>query len=159
MRLILSFLFTVLPIFADAGTEEIGKIKVVLYLGGDDLGEDAAVVAKKVDASQMKRLSAVKAFNFKNYYILGKDTASVLRSYENWASPLKPSEAILVSFETVGRPSGNSVKLDIDLWQNKKKIMKSAATELQVGKPLYIRGPKWKKGYLILEIEVTSLDK
>ena len=62
-----------------------------------------------------------------------------------------------MSFEPVGKAQGKVIKLDLDLWQLKKKIMKSATTTLQVGKPLYIRGPQWRGGYLIIVVELISL--
>jgi hypothetical protein len=142
---------------ADAGKEEIGQLKVSLYLGSNDADVDAGKQAKKVDVKTLKHLSSSEAFKFENYFFLGADQQAVLRSYENWASPLKPSETILMSFEPVGKAQGKVIKLDLDLWQLKKKIMKSATTTLQVGKPLYIRGPQWRGGYLIIVVELISL--
>ena len=144
-------------LLADTGKEKIGKLKVSLYLASNDGDVDAGPKAKKVDASELKHLSKAKSFTFKHYFLLGEDEESLLRSYENWAAPLKPSEAILMSFEPVGKAVNNVIRLDLDLWQSKKKIMKSAATALTVGKPLYIRGPQWRGGYLIIAVELTSL--
>ena len=142
---------------ADAGKEEIGKLKVSLYLGSNDAKVDAGARAKKIQSGDLKQLTKSPSFTFGHYFLLGQDEQSLLRSYENWASPLRPSEAILMSFEPVGKAEGRSIKLDLDLWQSKRKIMKSATTTLNIGKPLYIRGPQWRGGYLIIAVELTSL--
>ena len=157
IRVLLTLLLSMHFVHADVGKEEIGELKVDLYLGTNDASVDAGVRAKPAKPSDLKLLTKSKSFVFKHYFLLGSDKSALLRSYENWATPLKPSEAILVSFEPVGKAQGTKIKLDIDLWQSKKKIMKSATTTLVVGKPLYIKGPQWRGGYLIIAMELTSL--
>lgn len=153
----LSFLLSLVG-FADPGKEEIGKLKACLYLGTDDSSTTAGDNAKKATTQQVKSLASNKNFKFSHYFLLGEDTASVLRSYENWVTPLKKSEAMMLSFEPVGNADvkNKKIMLDMDLWQKRKKIMKKAHT-LTVGKPLLIRGPKWRGGYLIVSVELTEL--
>ncbi len=142
--------------WADSGKDEIGDLEVSLFLGADNEA-DAGSKAKPATAAVVKDLQGIEGTKFKNYHLLGADTAALLRSYENWARPLKPSEAIMLSFEPVGKISGKSIKLALELWQSKKKIMKSSSSSLTVGKPLYIKGPAWRGGYLIVRVNLVKL--
>ena len=144
-------------VLADPGKEEIGRLKVTLYLGSDDENVDAGENAKKVDPAELSKLTSFKSLKFKTYHKLGSDEAGFMRSYENWLTPLQPSKALMMSYEAVGKPTGKSIRLDLNLWQKSEKVMKIATTTLTLGKPLYIRGPKWRGGYLIKAVELVSL--
>ncbi len=48
------------------------------------------------------RLRKEERLRFKHYRLLGQDTQALLRSYESWAQPLKPSDEVLVRFEAKG---------------------------------------------------------
>ena len=87
---------------------------------------------------------------------LGADTQPVLRTYENWVSPLKPSEEIMLSFESRGVTDSHGLRLDLELWQHKRKVMKSDPV-LYPKRPLYILGPKWRQGRLIIAVELIAL--
>ena len=85
----------------DLGKDKIGTVKTTIYFGTDgSLNDDTLKHAKEISAAELKRLQAISKIRFKQYRTLGHDTRSVLRSYENWASPLKPSEEIMLSFES-----------------------------------------------------------
>jgi len=154
--LFIKFLFAGM-LLADPGKDDIGKLKVSLYLGSNKMDADAGPRAREASDTIVRSLRKNPKMVFKRYFILGSDTSSVLRSYENWATPMKPSEVIMLSFEPVGKTKDETIKLALDLWQSKRKIMKSVATSLTVGKPLFIRGPQWRGGYLIIGIELQSL--
>ena len=140
----------------DIGQEQIGKIQATVYYGRDeelgDLGKDA----KPISPQELERLQSIEKMQFKNYLKLGEETRSVLRSYENWLSPLKPSKEIMLSFESRGLSKEGGLRLDLELWQHKRKVMKSDPVLYQ-GKPLLILGPKWRNGRLIIAVEVTEL--
>jgi len=141
----------------DQGKDKIGSVKVALYVGTNDAKMDAGKNAKKVEGSQLKSLSNSSVSKYSHYYLLGSDTPSLLRSYQNWATPLKPSKALMISFEPVGKAQDNTIKLDLNLWQNNKKVMKCVTTAFSPKKPLYIKGPKWREGTLIIAVELTDL--
>lgn len=140
----------------DKGKEVVGKVKSILYIGTD--GDPAALgeKVKPVGAATMKRLQQIEKMRFKHYRILGVDTQAVFRSYENWLAPLKPSEEILLSYESRGRSADHGLRLDLELWQHRRKVMKSDPV-LHKGKPLLILGPKWRGGTLIIAVELTEL--
>jgi len=140
----------------DAGKQPVGKLKVTLYFGTNEGKVNAGAKAKEVSSAVKGRLTAQHTLKFKNYRELGADTQDVLRSYENWAAPLRPSEAILMSFQPRKAAAGRSIQLDLELWQSKRKIMRSSPN-LSVGKPLYILGPSWRGGKLIIAVELLSL--
>lgn len=140
---------------ADQGKEVVGKVKATLYIGTN---ADPSTLGDKVTAVQeaeVKRLRSVEKMNFKHYRKLGTDTQPVYRSYENWLTPLKPSEEILLSFESRGRSSDDGLRLDLEFWQHRRKVMKSDPV-LHKGQPLLILGPKWRGGTLIIAVELIE---
>ena len=142
----------------DTGKERIGKIRATLYIGTNDevskLGEKTEVAAT-VSTATRKKLQGIEKMNFKHYRKLGVDTQSVYRSYENWLSPLKPSEEILLSFESRGHASDGGLRLDLEFWQQRRKVMKSDPV-LYKDHPLLILGPKWRGGTLIIAVELIE---
>lgn len=142
----------------DSGKERVGRIKATLYIGTNDdiskLGDNAKKSASVPDA-MVKRLQSIEKLRFKNYRQLGEDTQSVFRSYENWLSPLKPTEEILLSFESRGRSTDGGLRLDLEFWQQRRKVMKSAPVLYQ-SRPLLILGPKWRGGTLIIAVELIE---
>lgn len=140
----------------DIGKDQIGKIKTTVYFGTDSSTENLEKHTTPVPEAELKKLRGIQKMSFKNYRTLGHDTRSVLRSYENWTSPLKPSEEIMLSFESRGRNDTGGLKLDLELWQDKRKVMKSDPL-LYKGRPLLILGPKWRSGRLIIAVELIEL--
>jgi len=146
------------PTAKDTGKEKIGTIQATLYIGTNDDITKLGDKAKKSDAvadATVKQLQSIEKMRFKHYRQLGKDTQSVFRSYENWLSPLKPSEEILLSFESRGRSSDGGLRLDLEFWQHRRKVMKSDPV-LQRGRPLLILGPKWRGGTIIIAVELIE---
>ena len=140
----------------DSGKEKVGSLKATLYIGTD--GEVAKIGDKvtAVSAAVEKQLRSIDKMRFKHYRKLGSDVQPVFRSYENWLSPLKPSEEILLSFESSGRSKDGGMRLDLELWQHKRKVMKSDPVLLK-GRPLLILGPKWRGGTLIIAVELLEI--
>ncbi len=144
---------------ADTGKESIGKLKTTIYLGTNDAGKKPCASAVAVSSVEIAKMKGFEGLSFKHYYKIGSDTTNILKALENWSLPLKPSKAITLSYEPAGNISNNSIQLNLDIWQGNKKIMKSAASQLTIGKPMFIRGPAWKNGFLILGVEVITLKK
>ena len=141
---------------ADFGKEAIGHMQVQVYFATDGEPSVAGKELKKPSPAIEKKLKALRQTSFKHYRMLGMDRQPVFRSYENWLTPLKPSEELLLSFEPRGKAQSGRLMLDLELWQSRKKIMKAGPT-LEKGKPLYIFGPKWRGGRLLLAIELIEI--
>ena len=78
----------------------------------------------------------------------------LLRSYESWAQPLKPSDEVLVRFEARSRPTPESTGLDLELWLSRKKVLKMDV-RLQGDRPLFMLGPEWRGGRLIIGVALA----
>lgn len=130
--------------------QAIGKLKVSLIFGTNGDVNLAGKNLKKISGAQLKEIK------FTHYRLMGEDTQPILKRYVNWANPIKGSKQILVSFQPSGKPKGDTIKMDLELWQAQKKIMKSGVT-LKKGKPLYVQGPAWRGGKLIIAVELLEL--
>lgn len=142
---------------ADPGKQVVGSIKVEVYYATDGdpklAGKHALIVAKPL----VERLQIEKQTRFKHYRLLGADTKELFRSYENWAEPVKPSDEIMVRFEAQSNPGTESALLDLELWLGRKKIVKTDI-QLTANKPLWVRGPTWRKGHLIIAVSLLSVE-
>lgn len=139
----------------DAGRSAVGNLKVTVYFATN--GDPAAAGSRAEEISEKIRtkLRSDEKLKFAHYRALGADTQPIFRSYENWAQPLKPSDEILVRFEARSQPSVESVTLDLELWLSRKKILKTDAA-LQPGRLLYVLGPEWRGGRLIIAVALAS---
>lgn len=135
----------------DPGKAKIGRVCVTVYHATDG----QAVAGKSGVSKEMaERLRKEKRLCYDHYRLLGQDTQALLRSYESWAQPLKPSDEVLVRFEAKGRPTRKAVNLDLELWLSRKKIAKTDVT-LEGDRPLYVRGPVWRDGRLIIAVALA----
>ena len=142
----------------DPGKANMGRVCVTVYFAtnGDPTaaGSKAAVVTKTTE----KRLRSEERLNFKSYRMLGQDVQPLLRSYESWAQPLKPSDEVLVRFEASSLPTEQMMKLDLELWISRKKILKTDA-RLEGKRPLFVLGPEWRGGRLIISVALAPKEK
>lgn len=159
---ITGFLATVLTgaAFAldDPGKEKLGLVRVTVYHATDGDPRAAGDKALPVAAEIVERLRREERLRFKHYRMLGRDTQPLLRSYESWAEPLKPSDEVMVRFEAQGMPCKKSALLDLELWLGRKKIVKTD-TRLEGDKPLFMLGPEWRGGRLIIAVALASAKK
>ncbi|MFN4942265.1 MAG: hypothetical protein ACK40T_01580 [Akkermansiaceae bacterium] len=139
----------------DPAGAEIGTINVTVYYATNGDPTAAGQRAEKVSEKTKTKLSAAKSLQFKHYRYLASESKAVFKSYENWSQPLKPSDEVLVRFETRLAPTKNEIPLSIDLWLSRKKVLKSDVT-IKSGQPLYILGPEWRGGRLIIAVELIS---
>lgn len=140
----------------DAGTDSLGELKVSLIFGTNGDAKKAGEDLKQPSKIQLAALKKLKTIKFTHYRLLGEDQQPILRSYENWANPMKNSKEILLSFQPREKPVDDHLKMDLEFWQSHKKIMKSGPT-LKKGKPLFIQGPAWRGGKIIIAVELMSL--
>jgi len=139
----------------DAGRAKVGKLEVTVYFATDGDPAAAGERAQEIAEETRARLRGQERLKFAHYRALGADTQPIFRSYENWAQPLKPSDEILVRFDARTQPAKDSVSLDLELWLARKKILKTDAT-LQPGRPLFVLGPEWRGGRLIIAVALAS---
>lgn len=139
----------------DAGRAKVGRLEVTVYFATNGDPNAAGEKAQEISETLKTRIRSEERLKFSHYRTLGADTQEIFRSYENWAQPLKPSDEILVRFETRTQPKGNSISLGLELWLARKKILKTDA-QLQQGHPLYVLGPEWRGGRLIIAVALAK---
>lgn len=154
--------FVVLANFAqsqdDPGRTNMGQVSVTVYYATDGDPTVAGAKLTTVAKSTEKRLRDEKRLRFTHYRLLGQDVKPLLRSYENWAVPLKPSDEVMVRFEARSRPTKESTGLDLELWLSRKKVLKTDA-RLEGKRPLFVLGPDWRGGRLIIAVALAPADK
>jgi hypothetical protein len=139
----------------DPGKEKIGLVCVTVYHATNGDPKAAGEKAVSVPQKTAERLRKEEKLRFKNYRMLGQDTQALLRSYESWAQPLKPSDEIMVRFEAQGKPTKQSAVLDLELWLARNKTIKTDA-RLEVDLPLFVLGPEWRGGRLIIAVALVQ---
>jgi hypothetical protein len=142
----------------DPGKAVLGHVSVTVYYATNG---DPVVAGKKtaaVSAVTEKRLRGAERLRFKNYRMLGQDIQPLLRSYESWAQPLKPSDEILVRFEARSLPTEQATGLDLELWLSRKKVLKMDA-RLEGDRSLFVLGPEWRGGRLIIGVALAPQKK
>jgi len=139
----------------DPGKATLGKISVAVIYATNGDPAVAGERFKPVGESLETRLRQESQLRFKHYRLLGEDFQPLFRSYENWAQPLKPSDEVLVRFEARSRPTQDSMRLDLELWLSRKKILKTDAL-VETGRPLLVLGPEWRSGRLIISVGLAA---
>ncbi|MBC8128680.1 MAG: hypothetical protein H8M99_16195 [Gloeobacteraceae cyanobacterium ES-bin-144] len=139
----------------DPGKTNIGSVCVTVYYATNADPKSAGEKTLAVTPEMVKRFNGEEILRFKNYRLLGKDTQPLLRSYESWAEPLKPSDEVMVRFEAQGKPTGKTALLDLELWIARKKTVKTDA-RLEGDRPLFLLGPEWRGGRLIIAVSLVT---
>ena len=158
----LAFLILILapggPALAERGRDIIGTVTVTLVHACDVQSDESLTKFKRLDEATAQRLVKDPRLKFEHYRILGSDTKPLFRSYENWAKPIACSDDILVRFEAQARPSKELTRLDMELWISHKKILKTGAALTQEN-PMYVLGPEWRQGRMIVIIALSPYEK
>lgn len=91
-----------------------------------------------------------KAFPGKNFQLLGEHTQQIFSEYESW---VVPSKDLFLKIDSKGPTVENDgVNLHLQLWREKNVLLK---TDIILRKePLFITGPKWGEGRLIMVVEL-----
>ncbi len=141
----------------DPGKAVMGKVEITVYHATD--GDPAAAGTKAAEVSKETevRLRGEEKLSFKSYRVLGREVQPLFRSYENWAQPLRPSDEVLVRFEARSKPGKGAARLDLglELWISRVKILKTDV-RLEGNRPLFILGPEWRGGRLIVGVALAS---
>ncbi len=91
-----------------------------------------------------------KAFPDKSFQLLGEHTQQIFSEYESW---VVPSKDLFLKIDSKGPTEKNDgVNLHLQLWREKNVLLK---TDVILRKePIFITGPKWGKGQLIMVVEL-----
>lgn len=139
----------------DPGKAVLAKVAVrVIYATDGDVAS-APPKAVPLDREIEERLRKEERLRFKHYRSLGADVQPLFRTYENWAQPLKPSDEVLVRFDARSRPTAKATRMDLELWLSRKKILKTDVV-LEGDRPLFVLGPVWRGGHLIIEVSLAE---
>lgn len=114
----------------------------LIFASDEDLKNSAPEGAKKT----LEQLS--KAFPDKKFQVLGEHTQQIFSEYESW---VVPSKDLFLKIDSKGPTHNNDgVNLHLQLWREKNVLLK---TDVILRKePIFITGPKWAKGQLIMVI-------
>lgn len=141
----------------DPGKAEIGTIRTELIYGTDGPVNGLGKGIPQLSNAEKKRLTSSKQMGFKNFIRLGSDDQPILKGYKNWAKPMAGSEAIMVTFQPQGFVGATKrLRMDLELWQQKKMVLRTDPV-LDQGRRVYILGPKWREGNLIITVELVEL--
>ena len=64
----------------------------------------------------------------------------------------------MVRFEAQGTPTKQTAILDLELWLGRKKTVKTDA-RLEGDRPLFVLGPQWRGGRLIIAVALAQKPK
>jgi hypothetical protein len=142
----------------DPGKQVVGQVVVRVFHVTDGDPKAAGDRAKPLAPEAVEKLRKEEHLKFTHYSGLGMDIKPLYRSYENWAQPLGGSDEVMVRFEAQSRPKGNSVRLGLELWLSRKKVLKTDA-EISADKPLYVLGPAWRDGRLLISVALAPTAK
>lgn len=142
----------------DPGMKSIGAMNVQLFFATNEDPAVAGGIAKGVSETELKKLKAIEGLDFEHYRLMGRDMPDILKGYENWATPLLSSKEILVSFQPIRKSGDKKLQMVLEYWQSKRKVF-SVNPILTIGKSLYLVGPEWRKGRLILAVKIEKLNE
>ncbi|MES2658441.1 MAG: hypothetical protein V4689_07470 [Verrucomicrobiota bacterium] len=142
----------------DPGKATMRRLDFTVYYATNGDPKAAGAKSTLLSKETETRLRGQEQLRFTNYRILGHEIQPLLRSYESWAQPLRPSDEVLVRFEARSKPTKESTKLDLELWLSRKKILKTDVL-LEGDRPLFILGPEWRGGRLIIGVALAPKEK
>ena len=142
----------------DPAMQSIGSMSVKLIFATNGDPTAGGAFTKAVSPEEAKRLHAITKLDFKEYRLMGVDTPDILKGYENWATPLRPSKEILISFQPIKRSGDKQVQMVLEYWQSKRKIF-SVNPTLTLGRTLYLLGPEWRGGRLVMAVKIEEIKK
>lgn len=155
--LIVTFLCFINVSFGDdPGKDKIGSLRVEMIFATNEDGDRAGPRGKVIPEAQVMAMKEIEPLRFKYYRTLGVENPEILRSYESWATPLRPSKEMLISFEPLKREGRGRIQMALAYWQSKRKLFQTNPT-LVKGKSLYLLGPEWRGGRLIIQVELLEL--
>ena len=144
----------------DPGTEVIGQVRTEVLFGTNgpvsSLG-DSVVSVSVGEKTRLRKVSKLEPY--RNFVKLGSVEQNILKGYKSWAQPIRNSEALMVTFQPQAAiKESRKLRLDVEYWQKSKMALRWDRV-FEVGKRVYLVGPKWRDGNLIVTVELVSLVK
>lgn len=133
------------PVAKNSKAHRDGRIWGALFFATPEKVATPKEVAVEKTLSQLG-----KAFPDDHFQLLGEHTQEIFSEYESW---VVPSQDLFLKIDSKG-PTGNNdgVNLHLQLWREKNVLLK---TDVILRKePIFIAGPRWGKGRLIMVVEL-----
>jgi len=144
----------------DPGKEVIGQVRTEVLFGTSgpvtSLG-DGVIVVSAAEKSRLQKVSKLEPY--RNFVKLGSVEQHILKGYKSWAQPIRNSQALMLTFQPQASiKESRKLRLDVEYWQKSKMALRWDRV-FEVGKRVYLVGPKWRDGNLIITVELVSLVK
>jgi hypothetical protein len=145
------WLTTMMQASAERARDIIGSLTVQVIYASHSPIKSSVGKTTPLPADFRERLIKDPKLRFEHYALIGEEKKPLFRSVENWSQPIATSDDILVRFEPQARPSKELTRLDVEIWLSRRKSLK-VGVALSATTPLFIVGPEWKDGNMILAI-------
>lgn len=99
-----------------------------------------------------RRLARVFPYRF--FDVLGEHTQVIFRQYESW---IVPSKNLFLKLDAKGTAPHGGILVNLQFWQGQEVLVKMDAI-LRPNSPLFVAGPKWRRGRLIFVVELRKMD-
>ena len=144
----------------DPGKEVIGQVRTEVLFGTSgpvtSLG-DGVIVVSAAEKTRLQKVSKLEPY--RNFVKLGSVEQHILKGYKSWAQPIRNSQALMLTFQPQASiKESRKLRLDVEYWQKSKMVLRWDRV-FEVGKRVYLVGPKWRDGNLIITVELVSLVK
>jgi hypothetical protein len=144
----------------DPGKEVIGQVRTEVLFGTSGPVTSLGDGVIDVSAAEKTRLQKVSKLEpYRNFVKLGSVEQHILKGYKSWAQPIRNSQALMLTFQPQASiKESRKLRLDVEYWQKSKMALRWDRV-FEVGKRVYLVGPKWRDGNLIITVELVSLVK
>ena len=142
----------------DPGKEAIGKVRTEVLFGTNGalapLGENVDALGAK-EAAKLKKVAKLE--QYESFVKLGSVEQDILKGYKSWAQPISNSQALMLTFQPQASiKESRKLRLDVEYWQQSKMTLRWDRV-FEVRKRVYLIGPRWRDGNLIITVELVSL--
>jgi hypothetical protein len=134
---------------AAAATE--AQVEGLLFFASDKAEAPPQKEKVVVEADLLKDVTTRlgKAFDkYPHFHLIGRHTQKVFKEYESW---VVPSQDLCLKMDSRGPALGGGVNLHLQLWQDKKVLVKSDIV-IRKDRPIFLGGPGWRGGRLIFVV-------
>lgn len=98
-----------------------------------------------------KRMSRV--FGYSQFELVGSNTQEIGEQGESWLVPSKSFRLGLKARRALSKEAQGGYLLNLQLFQEKRPLVETEV-KLAPGSPLFIRGPQYGKGQLIIVLQI-----
>lgn len=127
---------------------EANKIWSALILATNDAGAKPAPGELREFAPRLKRV-----FGYNQFELIGSATNEIGDRAESWLVPSQSFWFGLKARRAVSKEARGGFLLSLELFQDKRPLV-DTDVKLAPGSPLFIRGPQYGKGQLIIVLQV-----